>query len=246
MEKDIGWEVIVLFGLTKYLPEIYLSWYDNLEFLIRIVLAAALGGSIGLERSIREKGAGIRTHCIVAVASAVFMILSKYAFMDLVDVNGVKAADSARIAAQVVSGISFLGAGIIFKQEKGSVVGLTTAAGIWATAAIGLTVGAGLYWVSFYTTVILLFLQFILHKHPRGSYTFVDQEIRIKMKDEPEIQNAFDDFMKKRKFIVEKSTILRTEGQIEIRLNVRIDNPVEFEECAAFMKKHPQVIRFSV
>lgn len=84
-----------------------------MEFLIRIILAAFLGLLIGLERSRRYKDAGLRTHSIIAMAAAVFMILSKYAFVDLEGVAGVKGADSARIAAQVVSGISFLGAGII-------------------------------------------------------------------------------------------------------------------------------------
>ena len=119
----------MLSGLTNYVPETALTVFDNLEFFIRIVLAAILGALVGLERSKRQKEAGVRTHCIIACTSALFMILSKYAFVDLVGVAGLRGADPARIAAQVVSGISFLGAGVIFKNGN-SIRGLTTAAGM--------------------------------------------------------------------------------------------------------------------
>lgn len=132
----------MLSGLTNYVPETALTVFDNLEFFIRIVLAAILGALVGLERSKRQKEAGVRTHCIIACTSALFMILSKYAFVDLVGVNGLRGADPARIAAQVVSGISFLGAGVIFKNGN-SIRGLTTAAGMWGTAAVGMAIGAG-------------------------------------------------------------------------------------------------------
>ena len=119
----------MLTGLTGFLPESTLTLYDNLEFLFRILLSAALGAAIGLERTKRQKEAGVRTHCIIACASAVFMILSKYAFIDTAALDGSRGADTARIAAQVVSGISFLGAGVIFKNGS-SIRGLTTAAGM--------------------------------------------------------------------------------------------------------------------
>ena len=115
----------MLSGLTQYVPEATLTVYDNLEFLIRLLLSAALGALVGLERSKRRKEAGIRTHCIIACTSALFMIVSKYAFLDCVTLDGLRGADPARIAAQVVSGISFLGAGVIFKNGN-SIRGLTT------------------------------------------------------------------------------------------------------------------------
>ena len=125
----------MLSGFSSYLPEDLLTVWDNLEFLIRILMAALLGLMIGLERSRRQKDAGIRTHCIIAVTSATIMILSKYAFVDIASVDGLRSADPARIAAQVVSGISFLGAGVIFKdRNSSSIKGLTTAAGMWATS----------------------------------------------------------------------------------------------------------------
>lgn len=102
--------------------------YTNLEFLLKILLATFMGAIIGFERKSRNKEAGIRTHAIVCLASALMMIVSKYGFFD------VERIDASRIASQVVTGIGFLGAGLIFIKNN-SVNGLTTAAGVWATAA---------------------------------------------------------------------------------------------------------------
>ena len=156
----------MLTGLSVYLPESLLTVFDNLEFLIRIVLAAILGAMVGLERTKQQKDAGIRTHCIVALTSAVFMILSKYAFIDVVALAGSKGADPSRIASQVVTGISFLGAGVIFKNANFAIKGLTTAAGMWATSAIGMAIGAGLYWVGLVGTAVLMCVQLVLHRFP--------------------------------------------------------------------------------
>ena len=141
------------------------SLMQNLEFFIRILIACLCGAAIGYERSMRYKEAGIRTHIIVCCAAALMMIVSKYGFADLAEsrtagMYGTKDTDPARIAAQVVTGISFLGAGIIFHHGK-SISGLTTAAGVWATAGIGLAVGAGLYLVGIFTTIVVAMLQVI-------------------------------------------------------------------------------------
>ena len=109
------------------------------EVLLRLFVAAALGGAIGLERELRERQAGLRTHLVVSVGSALFTLVSAYGF----DSFGGK-VDPTRIAAQIVSGIGFLGAGAIIRQGL-SVRGLTTAASLWLVAAIGMASGAG-YW----------------------------------------------------------------------------------------------------
>lgn len=124
------------------------------ELLIRIVLAGVLGSAIGLEREKRFKEAGLRTHFLVAVGSAIIMIISKYAFSDVLSENDI-VLDPSRIAAQVVSGVGFLGAGMILVQRQ-SIHGLTTAAGIWATAGIGLAVGSGMYEVAIFGTLLVL------------------------------------------------------------------------------------------
>lgn len=110
----------------------------QIYYIARIVIAGICGIFIGLERKNRSKEAGVRTHFVVACASALMMIISKYGFCDLVSgADSMRGADGARIAAQVVSGIGFLGAGMIF-VHKNTVTGLTTAAGIWATSGVHL------------------------------------------------------------------------------------------------------------
>ena len=138
---------------------------DFFMWLFRLVVAALCGLAVGLERTARSKEAGMRTHTIVCFAAALIMIVSKYAFVDLVGdlAVGVREADAARIAAQAVSGIGFLGAGIIF-YKRDLLHGLTTAAGVWATAGIGLAIGAGMVITGVVATAILLATQILLHK----------------------------------------------------------------------------------
>ncbi|MBQ7419940.1 MAG: MgtC/SapB family protein [Prevotella sp.] len=138
------------------------------EFLLRIFSAAFLGGLIGLEREYRAKEAGFRTHFLVALGSALFMIVSAYGFSD-VPMSDLHRWDVSRIAAQVVSGIGFIGAGtIIFRKSENVVSGLTTAAGVWVTAAIGLACGGGMYILAIGSTVLVLLgleaFNYFLHK----------------------------------------------------------------------------------
>ena len=128
--------------------------YSIHDIIIRLVLAGILAGIIGIERELKSKDAGLRTHFLVGIGSALIMIVSQYGFTDVVIYNNI-AVDPSRIAAQVVSGIGFLGAGTIIINKK-VVRGLTTAAGIWVAAAIGLASGAGLYWIAIITTVAVL------------------------------------------------------------------------------------------
>lgn len=125
------------------------------EFIIRIFVAAVFGGLIGLEREYRAKEAGFRTHFLVALGSSLFMILSQYGFDTPLGILPKTSFDPSRIASQVVTGIGFIGAGIIIFQ-KNVIRGLTTAAGLWVTSAIGLTCGAGLYILASATTVLVL------------------------------------------------------------------------------------------
>jgi putative Mg2+ transporter-C (MgtC) family protein len=126
---------------------------SNWEILARLVLAALLGGVIGLDRERHEWAAGLRTHMLVSVASALIIIVSAFGFTEALGPNVV--LDPSRVAAQVVSGIGFLGAGTILFIERDRVVrGLTTAAGLWGVAAIGLAAGAGLYVAALLGTAI--------------------------------------------------------------------------------------------
>lgn len=124
------------------------------DFVWRLVLAALFGTIIGLDREYREKEAGFRTHFLVSLGSALMMIVSQYGFSEILTHDGVS-LDPSRIAAQVVSGIGFIGAGtIIFNHQI--VRGLTTAASLWATAGIGLTAGAGMSWLALAATILAL------------------------------------------------------------------------------------------
>jgi putative Mg2+ transporter-C (MgtC) family protein len=133
------------------LPEL-----GSLEIVTRVVLAAVLGGAIGLERELREREAGLRTHMLVAVGAALFTMVSAYAWSDWQFSNREGLVfDPTRIAAQVVTGIGFLGAGAIIRQGL-SVRGLTTAATLWVVAAIGMASGVGYYEAAFVTTALVL------------------------------------------------------------------------------------------
>lgn len=235
----------MLSGLTNYLPETALTVFDNLEFFIRIVLAAILGALVGLERSKRQKEAGVRTHCIIACTSALFMILSKYAFVDLVGVDGLRGADPARIAAQVVSGISFLGAGVIFKNGN-SIRGLTTAAGMWGTAAVGMAIGAGMYWVGLIEAAVLVGIQIVLHRFPVGADALTTQEIVVEMTDSDELLARFDALVKSHRGQITESSLTRQNGILCMEVTTKLDPPITHEEALAFMKANDGVRRVSV
>ena len=153
------------------MPEFLSSW--NYVFLYRLALAGVLGAAIGFERECRAKEAGTRTHFLVAVGSCLMMIVSQWGFQDVTKMgvelgqNGFVRYDVARVAAQIVSGIGFIGAGTIMMQKQ-VVHGLTTAAGLWAVAGIGMAIGGGLYWVGIAATCFALIglevMRFLLRK----------------------------------------------------------------------------------
>lgn len=147
----------------------------ELEFILRIFVAALLGGIIGLEREYRAKEAGFRTHFLVALGSALFMIVSAYGFEGAM-LTPEHRWDVSRVASQVVSGIGFIGAGtIIFHKSENVVRGLTTAAGLWVTAAIGLACGGGMYVLSIASTFLVLVgleaFNYFLHKFDKKRKT---------------------------------------------------------------------------
>lgn len=159
--------------------------------LISVLLAVVFGFAIGFERKLRFKEAGIRTHTIVCVGAAIMMVISKYGFSGMT-------ADASRVAAQIVSGVGFLGAGIImFRGQK--MHGLTTAAGVWTTAGIGMACGAGMYIFAAGSTVILIVAQCLFHlnfklfqtrKHYKVKISFVNtKDESLKIKELFDVQN---------------------------------------------------------
>lgn len=169
----------------------------QLYYIARIVIAGICGIFIGLERKNRSKEAGIRTHFIVACASALMMVISKYGFGDIVsETVGSKGADGARLAAQVVSGIGFLGAGMIF-VHKNTVTGLTTAAGIWATSGVGLAVGAGMYVVGIATSALIIVAQIVLHKNFRWMKNSKSKKLVVNGVTDVQYQQNLTELLKK-------------------------------------------------
>ena len=140
---------------------VFTSFSTEIDWFCRLLIAALCGGAIGYERATQRKSAGMRTHMVVAVAAALFMLVSKYGFFDILNLHNV-ALDPSRIAAQIVTGISFIGAGTILVRKE-QVSGLTTAAGVWATAAIGMAIGAGMYFIGIICTVLLFLIQILFH-----------------------------------------------------------------------------------
>jgi putative Mg2+ transporter-C (MgtC) family protein len=135
------------------------------DYLLRVLVAAICGMAIGYEREARLKMAGIRTHSIIAMAASLMVVISKYGFFDVIVYDSVS-IDASRVAASVVTGVGFLGAGIILNR-KTNISGLTTAAGIWATLGIGMTIGAGMWTLGIGSTIMLILLQYFFHKNLR-------------------------------------------------------------------------------
>ncbi len=172
---------------------------EELTYFLRVVVAAICGIAIGYERKNRAKEAGIRTHCIVACAAALMMIVSKYGFYDLIlqGASGFSEVklDPSRVASSIVSGVGFLGAGMIFVQ-KHTVTGLTTAAGIWATAGIGMAIGAGMYIIGILVTIFMIVAQILLHRDNKFLSTPHYKIITVKDVDLPGYQSELCEMLK--------------------------------------------------
>ena len=180
------------------------------DFILRLLLAGIMGGLIGLEREMRAKGAGIRTHFIVALGSALFMIISMYAF------EGTDKFDSSRVAAGVVSGIGFIGGGVIIFQRN-VIRGITTAAGMWVAAAIGLACGAAMYPLAAAATLITLLVLELLHFfHLRYGEKLVEMSLSSEEKD---LLSALD-VLKAQGVNVESYSL--NDGKIQISLRLKL------------------------
>ncbi len=229
----------------------FLRDHTTLDCLLRLIASLLCGFLIGLERTKRSKEAGIRTHCIIASASALIMLVSKYGFADMIDaagnaIAGTRGVDPSRIAAQVVSGISFLGAGVIFKNGN-TVKGLTTAAGIWATAGVGLACGAGMYGIAILVTLLILAVQLLMHRFSIGNDAYSTSEIRITMVDTPEIRAALKAKQKELGISITNSRITTCgDNTLNLILQVRLKNAIPFKQIMQFMDVHPEIKSLSV
>lgn len=235
--------------LVEYL-NCQFSITQNLDFFFRIIVACLCGALIGAERSKRFKEAGVRTHIIVCCAAAIMMIVSKYSFADLTDAagnfNGTRGADPARVAAQVVSGISFLGAGVIFKHGS-SVKGLTSAAGLWATAGIGLAIGAGMYPVGIFAAVLIVILQILMHKFVVGADSLASSHLTFTIRSEGDLQETLEAYIGDHKMqITDTKIVYHDDGFVTYDFILRLPKDISATELARFLRSHGEVRSISV
>ncbi len=212
-----------------------------LEFFGRILAACICGAVIGFERSKRFKEAGIRTHIIVCCAAALIMILSKYGFADLVGTSGdrlygTNPTDPARLAAQIITGISFLGAGIIFRNGS-SIKGLTTAAGIWATAGIGMAIGAGMYVLGIFTTVVVAVVQIVMHHYTIGTDSMTTARLRCTALDPKTFRVALNEYIEEHKMKMQDIKVsFNSDGSADYELTLLINSDVMITDINEFLE----------
>ena len=213
------------------------------ECILRVVLAGVCGALIGFERSRRQKEAGLRTHIIVAMGAALFMLVSKYSFADIPLIETMR-ADGSRIASNVVTGISFLGAGVIFVRG-GSIKGLTTAAGIWTIAAVGLAIGGGLYIIGVVCTLLIFIVQIILHHWLPSSETMETHEIAIVLKsvDSSSVAKLLEYFTEKKITVIETNIRRDTKNDlVKIDMSVRIQKDADLADAISLIGQVPEVM----
>ena len=212
--------------------------FYQLEFFIRILLAGICGSVIGLERRKRFKDAGIRTHLILAIGCAVIMIVSKYAFADTLDY------DAARVASNIITGVGFLGAGVIF-VKSGSVRGLTTAAGIWTTAAIGMAIGAGFYLLGIGVTILLVVIQLLLYRLVPALESIEVAELLIKAKRTPDILERIKAELDKNNIFISTMKIKKHETELDIRFSVKVQKDHSLQGLFELLSAYDEIIEIS-
>ncbi len=201
---------------------------EELKLLLPLLISVILGFAIGLERKYRLKEAGVRTHTIVCLGSALMMVVSKHAFSGL--------ADPSRVAAQIVSGIGFIGAGmIVYRQHE--VRGLTTAAGVWTTAGIGMACGSGeLYWFAIGATVLMIAVQCLLHMPFRIFSTKRTYSVKIEF-----VQTVDENLQIKELFGTDrfnKLVITREEGQTIYSATLNTEKEYSSTRLNEIMQEH--------
>lgn len=206
----------------------------EIEIIKRLVLGSILGGIIGLEREVNNRPAGFRTHILVALGSTLIMLVSTNGFY--IDGETVARGDPARLAAQVVSGIGFLGAGTILRNDN-QVKGLTTAASLWVSAGIGLAIGTGYYLAGIVTSAITLATLRSLHSIDRVMVKKPNKELKILALDHVGIVGEIGAICGKFNIIIDNISILRNIGMENkelIKVELLIKTPVLFNESKLY------------
>lgn len=212
----------------------------QLDFLLRLAVASVCGAFIGYERKNRLKEAGIRTHVIVALASCLMMIISKYGFNDVLQLEGV-GLDPSRVAAGIVTGVGFVGAGTIFIRKQ-AVSGLTTAAGVWATVGVGMAIGAGLYFIGIASMGMIIVLQFLLHRNLNWLKIPVAELIAIRMDDDGEvISYVQNEFLKHGIQVINVKAEKISGGEIDVEFYVKLPEAFNTADLLNILKDNKKV-----
>lgn len=222
-------------------------WSDVSEsgyMLLRMIVAGVCGATIGFERSRRQKDAGIRTHMIVALGAALAMLVSKYGFFDLLQYEGLR-ADASRIASNVITGVGFLGAGVIFVRDV-SIKGLTTAAGIWTTASVGLAVGAGMYTLAVGATIVMVVFQFVFHKF----FTRLENtanEFTVIINDNPDAVKNFRSMLEEKKILIEKCKMTRNQDStVSLDITIKKARTTSMDEILLIAEQYDDIVSVEI
>lgn len=217
----------------------------QLIFFLRIVLAMLCGGMIGIERQQRTRVAGTRTHMMLAMAASVMMIISQYGFAEAAAAMGTS-WDVSRVASSIITGIGILG-GIIITGKQGSVSGTTTAAGLMATIAIGMSFGAGMYIIGFCATALVLVMHFVLHQ----DLWIVKQTIRAHVVfaiggEKDHYQKVFDKLENHKIHIQQFKWEKADNGSFRLSCDITIPVQYSKEEVISIFAEMPETENFEI
>ena len=213
------------------------------ELFLRLLFACFCGGVIGLERSIRRKDAGIKTHIILAMGAALFMIVSQYGFGEL-PLSPEYRADASRIASNIVTGVSFLCAGVIFVRGA-SVKGLTTATGIWTCAGIGMAAGAGMYTITLLATVLILIIQLLLAGISAKIETHYLLEVELSLPQGHLVEDTINEISSIAKSNPLSVKLTKAEESNVYKLTFNIRHTVNEKEIIQILTENPHVTSVS-
>lgn len=222
---------------------------NDLVYLFRIVLAIIAGGIIGYEREHRVKVAGLRTHILISMASALMMIISKYAFFDVLVENTAPGLglDVSRVAAGIIAGMGIFSGGIVFIGKRGNVSGLTTAAGIWAAIGIGMVIGAGMYVIGIGSVLMVEAVQFVLHHdlqiYRHDTVANVVFEFEDPDKDYKDLINKLDSYKAKVSYLRWEKI---DKNGAKLKCNVVFGKKFERDEIVDILNSLPEVTAFEL
>lgn len=217
----------------------------QLEYFLRLVIAGFMGGIIGFERKNRLKEAGVRTHLIVALASCLMILISKYGFFDVIGLDGI-GLDPSRVAAGIVSSVGFLGAGMIFIRKQ-SINGLTTAAGMWATVGVGMAIGAGMYAVGVFAAILIIIVQILLHKKLRWLHVPIAEPILVKIEDTSDALPSLQRSLRSRGVqIINFKAEKQGDGTIEVDLYAKLPDGCDVGELMNLLRENPQILSVEI